>query len=107
MAIDLETVGHNWSDADGETPNGRVTFVLNLSTEAASEDTSISTRPIIAPLLSGVIAQPLVPNVNDDLEPDGSYYVVTEDIVGATVQQYPITVPTGGPFDLYALKAAS
>lgn len=107
MAVDLETITHDWSDADGSTPNGSVTFVLSTSTEAVIEETSISTRPITATLADGEIAQQLVPNVNADLELDGSFYTVFENIVGATPQIYPITVPTGGPFDLWTLRQQS
>ena len=107
MAIDLETITHSWENSDGSVPNGSVTFVLNSQVEGATESTTVGTRPIIAPLVLGAISQQLVPNVNEDLSPDGSYYTAFEAIVGSTPVQYPITVPTGGPFDLWTLREAS
>ena len=74
MAIPLETITHTWEDPDGATPNGSVQFVLSGQMDGATEDTTVSTRPIITPLVAGVLAQGLVPNVDDDLSPNGTYY---------------------------------
>lgn len=105
--IDSETIYHNWGDADGSTPNGDVTFVLNTQVDGSAQAETVSTRPIIATFSNGRVVQQLVPNVNSDLSPDGSYYTVTENIVGATPVSYPITVPTGGPWDLWTLRDQS
>ena len=107
MAIDLEVVAHSWENADGSMPDGSVTFVLSAQEDGSVESTTVGTRPIIAPLALGAISQQLVPNVNSDLSPSGTFYWVTEDIVGSTQVSYPITVPTGGPFDLWTLREAS
>lgn len=107
MAIDLETVTHTWMDPDGGTPNGSVDFVLSGQMDGATEDTTVDTHPITSNLVDGVLDQPLVPNVNSDLQPDGTYYWVTEHIIGSTDVSYPITLPTGGPFDLWTLRQQS
>jgi hypothetical protein len=105
--IDLELITHAWNNPDGSTPDGRVVFVLSSSTEAVAEDTSITTQPINVDLITGYMTVELAPNVNADLTPDGTFYWVREEIVGSTPDSYPITVPTGGPWDLYALRQAS
>ena len=107
MAIDLETITHAWMDPDGGTPNGSVTFVLSGQTDGATEDTTVDTHPVVSDLVAGVLTQQLVPNVNSDLMPGGTYYWVTEHIIGSTDVSYPITLPTGGPFDLWTLRQAS
>jgi hypothetical protein len=107
LAIDLETIGHTWEGSDGSTPNGRVIFTHSSQTDGATEATTVSTQPILSELVAGVLSQGLVPNVNDDLSPDGTFYWVREEIVGSTPVSYPITVPTGGPFDLWTLRQAS
>jgi hypothetical protein len=107
MSIDLEVVGHSWENPDGSTPDGSVTFVLSGQEDGSTESTTVGTRPIIASLVAGAISQQLVPNVNSDLSPSSSFYWVTEDIVGATPISYPITVPTGGPWDLWTLREES
>lgn len=105
--IDLEQITHGWENADGTTPDGSVSFVLSNQVDGATEGTTVGNRPIIATLVLGQLNVSIVPNVNPDLSPDGSYYWVTEAIVGWTPTSYPITVPTGGPFDLWALREAS
>jgi hypothetical protein len=107
VAIDLETITHAWENADGSTQDGRVIFTLSSQVDGATEDMTVGTQPINSDLLDGLLSQLLVPNVNSDLSPNGTYYWVREEIVGATPVEYPITVPTGGPWDLWVLREQS
>jgi len=105
--IDTEIVFHTWSNADGTVPNGRVVFTLSGQVEGAVQNTVVGGQPIHADLLDGYIQQQLVPNINSDLSPNGTFYWVSEQIVGSPPVEYPITVPTGGPFDLWTLRQQS
>jgi hypothetical protein len=105
--IDLEWVNHTWENPDGSVPFGSIVFTLSGIRDDEGEETSVTAAQIIAPLIAGQMSQQLVPNVNPDLTPNGTFYIVRERIPGQAPQEYPITVPTGGPFDLYALRAAS
>ena len=73
-AIDTETIYRTWENSDGSTPQGTVTFVRKGQVSGSPQATSVGTRPIKTPLLSGQILQQLVPNVNPDLTPDGTCY---------------------------------
>jgi hypothetical protein len=105
----LETITHSWLSADGSVPNGAVKFSLSGSSEGpqGSQGTSISTEPVIGPLVAGVLSQPLEPNVDEHGAPNGSFYWCEEEVVGSTPASYPITVLPGGPTDLYSLRELS
>ena len=108
MAVDLETIEHSWINSDGSVPDGEITFTLSSQMDGATEATTVGTQPVISTLILGVLSQQLVPNVDSDLSPDGSFYWVQENVVGSTPVSYPITVPSGGgPYDLWSLREAS
>ena len=102
----LVTVTHQWENADGSVPNGSVSFTLNSQSEGA-QGVTVDTQPVIAELVNGAISQELVANVDQNGDPDGSYYTVVESIVGSVVTQYPITITPDGPTDLWALREIS
>jgi len=92
--------------ADGSTPNGSVQFSLNIQSEGA-QGTTVDTGPIIAELVNGAISQPLVANVDENADPDGSWYWVEESVIGSVPVAYPVTITPDGPTDLHALREIS
>lgn len=102
----LVTITHQWEAPDGSTPNGQVRFSLSAQSEGA-QGVTVDAAPVIATLIDGALSQSLMPNLDEDGNPDGGFYWVEEQVVGSTPASYPLTLPAGGPYDLWTLREQS
>lgn len=84
----------DWTGSDGSTPNGDVEFTLTAAMTNEDTGESVPQTKVPAELVNGAIAQSLV--ANDQTVP-ATLYEVVENISGATVRSYYISVPSEPP----------
>jgi hypothetical protein len=94
MAFTPVTVtGQYLETGTGEPRDGRVTFLLSAPMRQASINTTISPTEVTAVLsASGSFSVVLYANNDDDTEPKGVTYEVTERIKGAALNKYFISI---------------
>lgn len=105
MAFTNITVTGTWQHADGTSATGKVEFVL--SRPVANSNVIISNQPIIATLNgSGSISTTLVANDDTGTFPTGTFYLVTEQLIGAAHTEYEVVIPhsaVSGTIDISTL----
>lgn len=95
MSFTSRTIVHTFSQADGTTASGEVSF--NLPLPMTNDGTTIIPSKVAASLNgSGAISVLLAANDDPDTLPTGVQWQVTLRIAGADPLEYSITVPSAG-----------
>ena len=103
MAFTQSTVTHTFLNADQTPASGTITF--QLSKRITNGTTSIVPAEITSNLnVSGQLSVALTSNADAATTPTDSEWLVTFRILGASVEEFAITVPVGpGSVDLGSL----
>jgi hypothetical protein len=95
VSFSQATISHSFENADGTAASGSITF--QLSKRITNGTTTIVPAEITANLNgSGALSQALTSNVDVGTVPSDSTWIVSMRILGASVEEFSIVVPTGG-----------
>lgn len=107
MAFTTATITHLFTNADGTAASGAVTF--NLAARMTNNGTTVIPGEVTAQLNgTGAISTTLTANNDPGTTPANVQWRATLRILGVPVEEFYITVPTGGgTIDLGTLLPAA
>jgi hypothetical protein len=95
VAFSTATITHVFQNGDGSAATGSVTF--RLTKRMTNGTTTVLPTEITANLNpSGALSQALVANNDTGTVPGDAQWICTIRVAPAQVEEYAVTVPTGG-----------